>query len=135
MRIGLSIAEPPPGADVLGALAESLQLAHDDGFASAWMANIFGLDALTALAVVGSRVPEIELGTAVVPTYPRHPGALAQQALVCLEPLHLTPALIQGHHANAAQVHEQEHLVSLPPKVVGERGEAGLLPLRGERSR
>jgi F420-dependent oxidoreductase-like protein len=81
MRIGLSIAEPPPGADVLGALAESLQLAHDDGFASAWMANIFGLDALTALAVAGSRVPGIELGTAVVPTYPRHPGALAQQAL------------------------------------------------------
>jgi F420-dependent oxidoreductase-like protein len=45
------------------------------------MANLFGLDALTALAVAGSRVPGIELGTAVVPTYPRHPGALAQQAL------------------------------------------------------
>lgn len=81
MRIGLSLSEPPPSGDVLGALVESLQLAHDDGFASAWMANIFGLDALTALAVAGSRVPEIELGTAVVPTYPRHPGALAQQAL------------------------------------------------------
>lgn len=81
MKIGLSLSEPPPGGDVLGALTSSLQLAQDDGFASAWMANIFGLDALTALAVAGSRVPEIELGTAVVPTYPRHPGALAQQAL------------------------------------------------------
>ena len=33
------------------------------------------------LAVAGSQVPGIEVGTAVVPTYPRHPAALAQQAL------------------------------------------------------
>ena len=45
------------------------------------MSNIFGLDALTSLAVAGSQVPGIELGTAVVPTYPRHPAVLAQQAL------------------------------------------------------
>ena len=45
------------------------------------MSNIFGVDALTALAVAGSQVPGIELGTAVVPTYPRHPAVLAQQAL------------------------------------------------------
>jgi F420-dependent oxidoreductase-like protein len=44
------------------------------------MSNIFGMDALTALAVAGSQVPGIEVGTAVVPTYPRHPAALAQQA-------------------------------------------------------
>ena len=35
---------------------------------------------MTALAVVGTKVPRIELGTAVVPTYPRHPHAIAQQA-------------------------------------------------------
>jgi F420-dependent oxidoreductase-like protein len=45
------------------------------------MPQIFGLDALTALAVAGSQVPVIELGTAVVPTYPRHPMVLAAQAL------------------------------------------------------
>jgi F420-dependent oxidoreductase-like protein len=81
MRIGLSLSEPSPGGDVLGALTTSIRQAADDGFASGWLANIFGLDALTALAVAGSRVPGIELGTAVVPTYPRHPAALAQQAL------------------------------------------------------
>ena len=81
MKIGLSLSEPPPGGDVIGALTTSLQQARDDGYSSAWLANIFGLDALTALAVAGSRVPDIEVGTAVVPTYPRHPGALAQQAL------------------------------------------------------
>jgi F420-dependent oxidoreductase-like protein len=43
--------------------------------------QIFGLDALTALAVVAAEVDGIGLGTSVVPTYPRHPMALAQQAL------------------------------------------------------
>jgi len=62
------------------ALREELQRAADQGFASAWLNNIFGVDALTALAVAGSQVPGIEVGTAVVPTYPRHPAVLAQQA-------------------------------------------------------
>jgi len=80
MRIGTSLADPTgPGA--LGELRDQLQRAADDGFTSAWLSNIFGLDALTALAVVGSQVPGIEVGTAVVPTYPRHPAVLAQQAL------------------------------------------------------
>jgi 5,10-methylenetetrahydromethanopterin reductase len=52
-----------------------------DGFATYWAPQIFGHDALTALAVVGREVPRIELGTSVVPTYPRHPMALAQQCL------------------------------------------------------
>src|ERR1700748_411362 len=80
MRIGTSAAEPA-GADALVRVREELQRAADDGFASVWMSNIFGLDALTALAVAGSQVPGIELATAVVPTYPRHPAVLAQQAL------------------------------------------------------
>jgi F420-dependent oxidoreductase-like protein len=79
MRIGI-LAEPD-GPQALGKLADQLRRAADDGFASVWMANIFGLDALTALAVAGSQVPGIELGTAVVPSYPRHPAVLAQQAL------------------------------------------------------
>ncbi|MGH9210182.1 MAG: LLM class F420-dependent oxidoreductase [Acidimicrobiales bacterium] len=81
MRIAASLADPPPGPDALSQLREQIEAAAADGFASAWMPHIFGLDTLTALAVVGSQVPGIELGTAVVPTYPRHPAALAQQAL------------------------------------------------------
>src|SRR5579863_1760608 len=79
MRIGVSLQDPS-GPAPMTALREELQRAADHGFASAWMSNIFGVDALTALAVAGSQVPGIELGTAVVPTYPRHPAALAQQA-------------------------------------------------------
>src|SRR5215813_12613219 len=80
MRIGILAAEPG-GDQALGKLADQLRRAADDGLASVWMSNIFGLDALTSLSVAGSQVPGIELGTAVVPTYPRHPAVLAQQAL------------------------------------------------------
>jgi F420-dependent oxidoreductase-like protein len=80
MRIGVFPNEPT-GPDALVKLRDELRRAADDGFASAWASHIFGLDALTALAVAGSQVPGIELGTSVVPTYPRHPAALAQQAL------------------------------------------------------
>jgi F420-dependent oxidoreductase-like protein len=80
MRIGTSLAEPA-GPEALSKLADQISAAADDGFASAWISNIFGLEALTSLAVAGSKVPGIELGTAVVPTYPRHPAVLAQQAL------------------------------------------------------
>lgn len=81
LRIGAQLVDPKPGADPLAELEDQIRRAADDGFASAWLANIFALDALTALAVAGRNVPGIELGTAVVPTYPRHPAALAQQAL------------------------------------------------------
>ena len=40
-----------------------------------------GLDAINALGIVGRETSKIALGTAVVPTYPRHPVAMAQQAL------------------------------------------------------
>ncbi|NND73551.1 MAG: LLM class F420-dependent oxidoreductase [Ilumatobacter sp.] len=55
--------------------------AEADGFASYWAPNIFGHDALTTLAIIGREVPRIGLGTSVVPTYPRHPMAIAQQSL------------------------------------------------------
>jgi 5,10-methylenetetrahydromethanopterin reductase len=79
VRVGVLLNERG-GADALGKLADDVRRAADDGFPSAWISQIFGVDALTALAVAGHSVPEIELGTAVVPTYPRHPAVLAQQA-------------------------------------------------------
>ncbi len=79
MRIG--IMSSTDGAGALTRLVEQAQEVHDAGFATLWTSQIFGYDALTALAVVGREVPGIELGTAVVPTYPRHPMMLAQQAL------------------------------------------------------
>lgn len=75
MRIGVFA-----GSDTVDRLVDDARRARSGGFASLWVPQIFGVDAITALAVVAREVPEIALGTAVVPTYPRHPAMLAGQA-------------------------------------------------------
>jgi F420-dependent oxidoreductase-like protein len=80
MRYGYFLNEPT-GADPIGGLRDQITQAAEDGFSSAWLSHIFGLDAITALVAAGVQAPPLELGTAVVPTYPRHPAALAQQAM------------------------------------------------------
>jgi F420-dependent oxidoreductase-like protein len=57
------------------------QRIKDAGFDGAYVSQIFGLDALSALSVVGALVPGLDLGTAVVPVFARHPQVMAQQAL------------------------------------------------------
>jgi len=79
MRIGIFGGDTASGP--LSSIVDAARSAGDAGFASFWLPQIFGVDALTALALVGREVPRIELGTAVVPTFPRHPVVLAQQAL------------------------------------------------------
>ena len=68
------------GGTVDDFIAEA-RAAKEAGYHTFWTSQIFGHDALTALALAGREVPDIELGTAVVPTYPRHPWVMAQQAL------------------------------------------------------
>ncbi len=51
------------------------------GFSAVWLPQSSGFDALTVLALVGRETTGVELGTSVVPTYPRHPVALAAQSL------------------------------------------------------
>lgn len=75
MKLGM-FAQPL----TVDAAIEDVKAIADAGFASAWMPQIFGLDTLTALAIASREVPGIELGTAVVPTFPRHPMMLAAQA-------------------------------------------------------
>ena len=79
MRIGIFGGASNDGT--IDAMVAEARRAEADGFASYWAPQIFGHDALTALAVIGREVPRIELGTSVVPTYPRHPMMMAQQAL------------------------------------------------------
>jgi len=81
MRIGANYDETQPFDSVVrqvAALAER-------GIGTAWSTQIFGADALTVLAAVSREVPGIGFGTAVVPTYPRHPVMLAAQALTVQE--------------------------------------------------
>jgi 5,10-methylenetetrahydromethanopterin reductase len=81
MRIGvMSGATDGPDGSIAG-LVERAKDLEARGFDSIWMANIFGLDAIMSLALIGRETKRIELGTAVVPSYPRHPTAMAQQCL------------------------------------------------------
>jgi len=77
LRIGSMIDVDKPLPDVVAQLRRYAEAGLDHAFAS----QIFGPDALTLLALAGSQVPRIGLGTGVVPVHPRHPMMLAQQAL------------------------------------------------------
>jgi len=65
----------------LPSLVDHMTQASEDGFPTYWLAQTGLVDALTLFAAAADKVPGIELGTAVVPTYTRHPSALASQAL------------------------------------------------------
>jgi len=67
--------------DSLAAITDGARAAVADGFSSYWLAQTFSTDALVAIAVAAGQVPDIEFGTAVIPIQPRHPQALASQAL------------------------------------------------------
>jgi len=69
------------GETPLSTLLTQFERAERAGFESVWVPNIFNYDALTLLALAGQVTKTITLGTAVVPTYPRHPTTMAQQVL------------------------------------------------------
>ncbi len=81
MRIGIN-GTPLVAKASVAAVVEHARAAEADGFASYWLAEhpSGGFDALTVLGIVGQSVQSMELGTAVIPTYPRHPLVLAGQA-------------------------------------------------------
>jgi F420-dependent oxidoreductase-like protein len=81
--VQIGVFFPTKESGPLDEMTARLSAVADRGFSSAWLPQSSGFDALTVLAVAGAsgRVPRIELGTSVVPTYPRHPVALAAQAL------------------------------------------------------
>jgi len=81
MRIGLMVGASDGPDGTIEGLTRFAQEAEQKGFDDLWMANIFGLDAVSTLGILGQATSTIGFGTAVTPTYPRHPTALAQQAL------------------------------------------------------
>ncbi len=81
MRIGVGVGPGASSEGSISALVSQVQRAEAEGFDFVSMANIFGIDAITFLAIAGRETERIELMTGVVPTYPRHPVTMAQQAL------------------------------------------------------
>lgn len=80
MRIGLMAGWDPRQPSVT-AIVEDAKRAEEEGFTVFAMANVFAHDAIGTLTLVGGLTSRIELTTGVVPTYPRHPMTMAQQAL------------------------------------------------------
>jgi len=82
MRIAAGVGGEVIGAPMTPAdVVEQVVGAEAEGFCSVWTVHFSrGLDALGILAVAGARTSRIGLGVGIVPTYPRHPLALAQQA-------------------------------------------------------
>jgi F420-dependent oxidoreductase-like protein len=75
MRIGLTGG----GATVDRVVAQAEQ-AEADGFTSLWYASVVTGDPLVAMAIAGRQTSRIELGTAVLQTYPCHPLLQANRA-------------------------------------------------------
>ena len=129
MRIGVMIDTERPFDDVVRQVGDL----HGAGIEMAWSSQIFGYDALTALAAVGREVPGIGLGTAVVPTYPRHPVMLAAQALTVQAATggRLTLGIGLSHQVVIENVfgqsfdkparHMREYLSVLMPVLAGEQ--------------
>ncbi len=77
MRLGIFFGG---SNDVQGQIQKVVE-AEQDGFDGFWFGQVFGPDVLAIIAMAGQKTSRIELGTSVVPTYPRHPVMMAQQAL------------------------------------------------------
>ena len=80
MRIGEMVGgyESRMGIEDFLARARDLEAR---GFDTMWIPHVFAHDAIGIATLLGRETERIELGTAVVPTQPRHPASLAQQAL------------------------------------------------------
>lgn len=131
MRTGLFISTV--GNPSLDAILDRFAAAEELGFHTAWAGHVFDWDALSLLALAGRATERIELGSWVVPTFPRHPVALAQQALTVQSACGGRLALgIGASHAAVIQKrmgidysrplrHMQEYLAVLPTLLAGER--------------
>lgn len=142
MRIGTTVGLQLAGPQATDDVVAEVRHAADLGLHEAWWSQAFGWDALTAIAVSGRAVAGIGLGTAVVPTYPRHPLALAAQALSVQDAvggrltLGIGPShapIVEGAFGlpfDRPAAHTREYLSALVPLLHGEA-----VDLRGEQVR
>lgn len=75
MRIGLT-----GGAGTVDKVVAQAARAEAEGFTSLWYASVVTGDPLVAMAIAGRQTERIELGTAVLQTYPCHPLLQANRA-------------------------------------------------------
>jgi F420-dependent oxidoreductase-like protein len=94
MRIGLNGSSLIATGASVAEIRDHAAQAEAEGFSSYWLAQLAVPDALTAIATMGEATSTIEIGTAVVPTWLRHPLMLAAQAMTTQQVI--GPRLILG---------------------------------------
>ena len=80
MRVGINGSDKLLAPD-LRVIATDIEQAEADGFTAYWLAQTTLLDAISGLAIAASGTNTITVGTAVVPTWTRHPQVAAAGAL------------------------------------------------------
>ncbi|MFF0637414.1 TIGR03564 family F420-dependent LLM class oxidoreductase [Nocardia sp. NPDC004151] len=85
MRIGVSLPtdyynQLTSGVNPVDYLLDQARKLAGLGVPAVWLTQRFDYDALAVAALIGRELPDITVGTAVVPIHPRHPNALAMQA-------------------------------------------------------
>jgi 5,10-methylenetetrahydromethanopterin reductase len=94
MQIGINGSSLIAMGAPLAQLRDHAAEAEADGFSSYWVAQLAVPDALTAIATMGTVTSSIEIGTAVIPTWLRHPLMLAAQAVTVQQAI--GPRLVLG---------------------------------------
>jgi 5,10-methylenetetrahydromethanopterin reductase len=130
VRIGINGNKFVATGDVTLFGAHAREVA-DAGMDAYWLAQhpAGPTDAMTALAIIGRDVPELELGVGVVPVWGRHPVAVAAQVLTAVQgvPGGLTLGIGLSHPAMVGE-HLGDDLYDKPLSAMREYLEV-LMPL------
>jgi F420-dependent oxidoreductase-like protein len=127
----------PDPAHTLPQVVDALSKQASRGFTSLWLPQLpagpgaSGWDPLTTLALVGQRVPQARLGTAVSVIYGQHPFALARQAATTsaavggrltlgLGVSHSVVVEALGYRYDRPVAFLEEYLTALLPALAGE---------------
>ncbi len=150
MHVGIFISETWDAASPIDQVRTRATRAEALGYPSGWVPYLpWSLDALACVQAAGEVTTQMELGTAVIPTYFFHPLALARQAASVRaaigRPLHLgigcsNEAVIAMHGLSYERParHVREYLEILGPALqlgaapAGEREKAGFVQFEGE---
>ncbi|MGW7530715.1 TIGR03564 family F420-dependent LLM class oxidoreductase [Amycolatopsis sp. NPDC054798] len=86
MSVGLTLPALPQANITVTEVLEQAREAEEAGAASIWFAQLpSSHDALAVAALAGQVTSRVEIGTSVVPIYPRHPLVLASAARTASE--------------------------------------------------
>ena len=141
MKVGMFVSDTGGRRSSIDEIAELARWCDEAGLAGGWVPYLpWSHDAFVALTVAAQATTRIELGTAVVPTYPFHPMAMARSALsvnavahgrlsLGVGPSH--PAVIEGMYGLSyarAAAHTREYVLALRNAFAG----GGTAELHGE---